>query len=74
MPSRLRNSAGALSLTALSQRLTNSDATELIRGSNRDAAFNAAQIRLGGGDVYPEFIEDPRELLRGGGFWIRLQG
>ena len=44
MPSRLRNSGGTLSPTALSHRLTNSEATDATRGS-RPAAMRRSMPR-----------------------------
>ncbi len=53
MPSVLRNFAGTFSSTATSQRLMKTDATEAdVRVQpGRDAAFDAAQIRIRGGKV-----------------------
>ena len=49
MPSRLRSSAGTLSLTATSQRLTNSDATEPTRwiAPGGHSTLDTAQVRFG---------------------------
>ena len=53
MPSWFCSSAGTLSLTAMSQRLTKIDATDSTFGSSPfgDAPLDAAQVRLGDGDV-----------------------
>ena len=49
----LRSASGALPVTATSQRLTNSEATEPTSGfePGGDAPLDAAQIRLGGRDI-----------------------
>src|SRR5208283_1655658 len=72
--------AAKRALVAARDQLRDTDADGLpeiahtIEGFDRNRDFGHAAGVVAGFQDIPRVIEDLRKLLRGGGFWIRLQG